>query len=235
MQSAQTGSRNGRESVRTGAVRNPSDTHELPATCRRQAAVIRMLGEAVGEFRQGVRALKAENADLRVENSRLHRELSHGLQSRGPAEASEPLEILFPLDARAPGAARTAVEVYLGGRVAPSALDDAQLLVSELVTNSVCHSGVPAGGTLVLRLQLGWGWCHMEVEDPGHEGAVAPHPADLLNGSGMGLNLVQMLSDRWGVERANERGTRVWAHLRCARVPSGPTPTAARTGDLSPC
>jgi hypothetical protein len=34
----------------------------------------------------------------------------------------------------------------------------------------------------------------------------------------MGLNLVQMLSQRWGVIRPPEGPTRVWAQLSCVRV-----------------
>jgi hypothetical protein len=53
----------------------------------------------------------------------------------------------------------------------------------------------------------------VEVEDPGHDGVIAARPPDPVQGSGMGLNLVQMLSERWGLERAREGGTRVWAQL----------------------
>ena len=34
----------------------------------------------------------------------------------------------------------------------------------------------------------------------------------------MGLNLVQKLSERWGLERSAASGTRVWAQLSCAAV-----------------
>jgi hypothetical protein len=35
------------------------------------------------------------------------------------------------------------------------------------------------------------------------------------------LNLVQMLSERWGLERAREGGTRVWAQLSRGPVGGG--------------
>ena len=38
-------------------------------------------------------------------------------------------------------------------------------------------------------------------------------PASLQAGAGFGLNLVQMLSERWGVERLARGGTQVWAQL----------------------
>ena len=86
---------------------------------------------------------------------------------------------MIALDTRAPGAARDFVVQSLEQRVVAPALDSAQLLVSELVTNSFRHSGELMG----------------EV------------------GSGFGLNLVEMLSERWGVERLVGGGTQVWAQL----------------------
>ena len=44
----------------------------------------------------------------------------------------------------------------------------------------------------------------------------------LANGGGFGLNLVQMLSERWGVERLAGGGTQVWAQLaRAGGVSAG--------------
>jgi hypothetical protein len=51
------------------------------------------------------------------------------------------------------------------------------------------------------------------VEDPGRGGPVAPRPADLLNGGGMGLNLVAAISECWGVIRDRDGRNRVWAQL----------------------
>jgi hypothetical protein len=106
-----------------------------------------------------------------------------------------------------------------------------------LVTNSVLHSDVAAGEDLVVRVHLGKAMCRVGVEDPGHDGVIAPRPADPVKGNGMGLNLVQMLSERWGMERACEGGTRVWAQLSRAPVAAATHPTAngalpfaARTG-----
>src|ERR1700754_2827611 len=92
-------------------------------------------------------------------------------------------------------------------------LDRAQLLTSELVTNSVLHSHAPADASVIFRLELSLGAIRLEVEDPGHGGAVAPRAPDLDGGGGLGLNLVQQLSERWGVERVAGGGTRVWARI----------------------
>ena len=95
-------------------------------------------------------------------------------------------------------------------------LDNALLLVTELVSNSVRHSGMPAGAGVVVGLTLTPADVRIDVDDPGRGGAIAPRPPDPESG-GFGLNLVQTLSERWGVERAAQGGTRVWAQL--ARAP----------------
>ena len=52
----------------------------------------------------------------------------------------------------------------------------------------------------------------LEVEDPGGGGVLAPDPERAAAGR-LGMNLVQSLSECWGVEHAAERGTRAWAYL----------------------
>jgi anti-sigma regulatory factor (Ser/Thr protein kinase) len=122
------------------------------------------------------------------------------------------IELRFALDAHAPGAARDALADGLGTKVPTSVLDDARLLVTELVTNSVCHSGAADDEDVVVRFDLTVGTLRLEVEDPGHDAVIAPRAANLETGGGFGLALVQSLSERWGVERA-AGGTRVWAEL----------------------
>ena len=70
----------------------------------------------------------------------------------------------------------------------------------------------------------------LEVEDPGRGGVIAPRAPDL--GGGFGLNLVQELSERWGLERVAAGGTRVWAQLALASAPaSAEAPGAGHAGD----
>ena len=61
----------------------------------------------------------------------------------------ELVELVIALDTRAPGAARDFVVACLEQRVAAPALDSAQLLVSELVTNSFQHGGAPMDEVIV--------------------------------------------------------------------------------------
>jgi anti-sigma regulatory factor (Ser/Thr protein kinase) len=123
------------------------------------------------------------------------------------------VERAIPLDVHAPGAARHSVAPCLAGQVSASVLETALLLVSELVTNSVRHSGVPHGEPVIVRVHLLGDHCRLEVEDAGFGGVIAPQPQHLADGGGMGLNLVETLSERWGVVRGAEGPTRVWVQL----------------------
>jgi anti-sigma regulatory factor (Ser/Thr protein kinase) len=201
----------------------------LEAKCGRQAIVIERLSEALSTFERGAKALKAENSELRAENDRLrhHRRL----ESRPDrVDGGEATEVAIPLGVQAPGVARSVVAEWLADQVAPCVLETALLLVSELVTNSVRHSGAPEGEDVVVRVDLWRDGCRLEVEDPGRDGVIAPQPHDLLNGGGMGLNLVQLLSERWGVVRAAEGPTRVWAQM-----PRAAARASARGEEADPC
>ena len=192
----------------------PSELERLRRDCRRQALRIETLLEAVSTLSCGAKALKAENADLRAENHRLRGRR----RDQQRVEGEELASVTIPLDVQAPGLARTVVVGCLAEHVVAPVLENAQLLVSELVTNSVRHSGAPEGDDLLLRVHLWRGRCRLEVEDQGRDGVIAPRLPDRAGGSGMGLNLVQMLSERWGVIRASDGPTRVWAQLPCGRA-----------------
>ncbi|MFC5242266.1 ATP-binding protein [Streptomyces atrovirens] len=95
------------------------------------------------------------------------------------------------------------------------------LLVSELVTNAVVHTGRPA----VLRLSLpgedaGETTVRLEVTDRS-ERAPVPRCVDGEATGGRGLALVDGLADRWGWS-AEGAGKRIWCELdRCGQVSDG--------------
>jgi anti-sigma regulatory factor (Ser/Thr protein kinase) len=194
-----------------------SELDELRATCRRQAHVIDALTAAVGTLRRGAQALKAENADLRAQTARARSQRRSPARPHGGVNGSERIEARFALDVHAPAAARSTIADCLGDRVAPAVLDNAMLLATELVTNSVRHSGMPASAGVAVAITITPVNVRLDVDDPGRGGTIAPRPPDEERG-GFGLNLVQTLSERWGVERAAQGGTRVWAQL--SRAPS---------------
>jgi anti-sigma regulatory factor (Ser/Thr protein kinase) len=136
------------------------------------------------------------------------------------SEGTELLEFGLPLDLQAPAAARAIVTTNLRDRVPARVLEHARLLISELVTNSVRHSGATDGERLILRVELSHAALRVGVDDPGRGSVIAPRPPDHDGGGGgFGLNLVHTLSERWGVEHALAGGTRVWAQLPLAATP----------------
>jgi anti-sigma regulatory factor (Ser/Thr protein kinase) len=111
-----------------------------------------------------------------------------------------------------PAAARAWLKWWLDGRVSERTTYDAMLVASELVTNSVVHSGVAAGAPVQLRANLDAGILRLEVGDLGAgTDIVRIPPPDRLSAGGFGLAIVERLGARWGVAHAN--GTRVWCEL----------------------
>ena len=104
--------------------------------------------------------------------------------------------------------ARRAVEA-LAPALDTGVLRDAQLLISELVTNSIKHSG--CDDPVRLRIWTRSSGLKVEVADGGfgfEAGATGAH--DDAEG-GRGLLILETLADRWGVCR--DAGTRVWFEL----------------------
>ncbi|MEA2246919.1 MAG: serine/threonine-protein kinase RsbW [Solirubrobacteraceae bacterium] len=114
-------------------------------------------------------------------------------------------------------AARAGMARGLSGHVSAVVLADAQLLVSELVTNSVRHAGLTPHDFVRVGAEVVDGVLLIEVDDPGTAGTVAPRAADMGRGGGFGLRIVEAVSRRWGIQRNGQ--TRVWAELLCAAPP----------------
>lgn len=93
-------------------------------------------------------------------------------------------------------------------------IDSAPLLGTEVVTNSVRHSGAPTAHAVAARVQVTRTTVRLEVEDSGRGGMIARRPPDPERGGGFGWRLVQALSERSGLERVAEGGTRLWAQPR---------------------
>ena len=90
-------------------------------------------------------------------------------------------------------------------------LEDAQLLVSELVTNAIRHAGLEQDATIRLVVETDDHGMRVEVCDRGPGFELSEPAPDPSRPSGWGLYLVRELSDRWGIDRDGE--TRVWFEL----------------------
>jgi anti-sigma regulatory factor (Ser/Thr protein kinase) len=202
---------------------------ELRTACRRQAALIDALARAVGDLRSGASALKAENAELRLERRRLYQQDAH-VAIAGASGRGSSVEQQVALGMSAPATARCIVATALAEHVAPSVIERAKLTISELITNSVRHGVVPEGGYAVVRLELTDARLRLEVEDPGGGGAVTRRRADARSVGGFGLHVVETLSERWGSERCASGAMRVWAELSLRPTVTDEDPAATKAG-----
>jgi len=87
-------------------------------------------------------------------------------------------------------------------------VEDAQLVVTELVTNALVH----AGSTCELSARLAGGVLRLEVADTGR-GVPDPQLPEPFEERGRGLLLVSALSTAWGTEGADGGRKVVWAEL----------------------
>jgi anti-sigma regulatory factor (Ser/Thr protein kinase) len=114
----------------------------------------------------------------------------------------------FRMSPWAPGQARLWL-LERGGDLPQDHLDLLLLLLSELVTNSVRHSGVAPGDRVEIGLERWEGTIHVDVQDPGH----GFDRRDLRPGP-HGLEIVEAGADRWGIEDSGL--TTVWFELDVA-------------------
>jgi anti-sigma regulatory factor (Ser/Thr protein kinase) len=218
--------RNGRG--RSSGPTTLSEVDVLRATCTRQSLVIDKLSEAVSILRRGAAALKAENSALRAENASAHNELASHPRVAVDFEEHQLIELRLPLDRRACSVARSAVTEFICGRISSDCVANTQLLITELISNSVRHSNASPCEPIVIRVQFSAGTLRLSVEDSGASREFGVRPANLQTGTGFGLNLLEALSDQWAVEPVPEGGTRVWADVSAKDTPRG-----ARTPSLN--
>lgn len=120
------------------------------------------------------------------------------------------LELELPGTRRAPGLARRALEGHLDGAVSDEDRSTLALLVSELVTNAVRHTGAEETPVLLVVASSA-GRIRVEVHDRGpgfQRQPPRPHPD---GDGGYGLVLVERMADRWGV--TGRDGSQVWFEL----------------------
>jgi anti-sigma regulatory factor (Ser/Thr protein kinase) len=141
-----------------------------------------------------------------------HRDTLNGGESSVSQTDTEALREAFDLAARNTSAAEArhrTLAWLLRHSVGQEPAEAAVLVISELVTNAVVHSG---SSVISCTLRLGGGLLHIEVTDQGTgqgEPAVREPSADDV--SGRGLLLVSALSKGWGVSPASPSGLTVWA------------------------
>jgi anti-sigma regulatory factor (Ser/Thr protein kinase) len=159
-------------------------------------------------------------------------------QREGPATRDRTL-ILPPADT-APRAARAALRDCLAQWNLGHLQDDAELILDELVANSVCASKAaapqgeePAAITVKIAVEDD-DLLLLQAWDPDP----APPPPDYTPGtwdeSGRGLMIVKALAHHWGTTPGPNGGKHVHATLRTANQPPGDGPPAPSSTGRKP-
>lgn len=131
-----------------------------------------------------------------------------------PMTASPTATVTLAADARNVSRARRVLQDAMVGGGRDDDVDAALVALSELVTNAFVHAGTEAK-VVVWSTSAG---TRVEVEDGGAHLPVRRNFADTA-ATGRGLQLVEELTDRWGVERRGG-GKVVWFELGQAVVPA---------------
>jgi anti-sigma regulatory factor (Ser/Thr protein kinase) len=117
----------------------------------------------------------------------------------------------FVAEAQAPRAARRELE-SLDRELSADELWRLELLVSELLTNSVLHAGLGGRGIVTIDVEVTESRVRVEVRDRGM-GFEPEVPTEPLAGH-WGMRLLDRLADHWQVD--GSRGTAVLFELRRA-------------------
>jgi anti-sigma regulatory factor (Ser/Thr protein kinase) len=120
-----------------------------------------------------------------------------------------PRHVVLPADVTAPRTARAFLAAACCGRHEAAVVAEAQLLVSELVTNAVRYGAPP----IELQIRCAGG-DHLQVRVRDSErGTPAPRAPGPDAEGGRGLLLVDLVSEEWGHEDDGD-GKAVWFTLR---------------------
>lgn len=157
-------------------------------------------------LRSQVEGYVLKNADLDVLIN-----LLTGLAERNPAQTAA---LHLARDLRSAADARRFVTAFCAEWECAAVVDDALLVVSELVANAVTHAATDCD----LRLLLSSARLRIEVEDSG-AGSPDLAAATTDDERGRGLFLVSALSTAWGVDSVPNQRKRVWADLQLAPTP----------------
>jgi anti-sigma regulatory factor (Ser/Thr protein kinase) len=96
--------------------------------------------------------------------------------------------------------------------VTTTVVDEAEIVVSELVSNAVRHARPLPDGMLRVHWKVKAGVVEVEVTDGGGDSTPRPAPRTVWAPSGRGLRIVRSLAHEWGVTE-DRNGSTVWASL----------------------
>jgi anti-sigma B factor antagonist len=148
-------------------------------------------------------------------------------------EVTESSALLLPFTASSVGVARRhLVSDLIEAGVCASAVTDAALVISELLSNALQHAEPLPGAGIRVAWDLDTDSVRVAVSDGG--GPTRPElgePTPTTTG-GRGLRIVARLSRRWGTLSDGE-GTTVWAEVLVMPLEAVAVPAAAAEGGLA--
>lgn len=120
--------------------------------------------------------------------------------------------IQLPLASSTPSIARTKLAGFLTvNRASEQVIDDALIVLSEMIANAVNHGSPDDEGTIEISWSIHQGLLEISVLDAGAGTSLKPVDFDADSLSGRGLSIINRVADRWWVDMA--QGTRVNVEL----------------------
>ncbi len=122
--------------------------------------------------------------------------------------------ISLPFASSTPSIARTKLAGFLTiNRVPPTIIDNALIVISEMIANAVSHGVPTSDGTVEISwsINAAGDLLELSVHDAGEGGSLDPIDFDEDSLSGRGLAIINRVADRWWVDMSE--GTRVNAEL----------------------
>jgi two-component sensor histidine kinase len=146
-------------------------------------------------------------------------------------EVTESSDLLLPFAAASVGVARRRlVSDLIQGGMRGSVVTDAALVLSELLSNALCHATPLPGSDLRVAWCQQAGSVRVSVTDGGAQTVPELGEPDPYTTGGRGLRIVERLSLCWGTRRDDE-GTTVWAEVPVPQLTTVAVPaTAAKRG-----
>lgn len=131
----------------------------------------------------------------------------------GEIGAGHTRTIRVPWDAASVTKVRRAVVSDLRARgVGPDVVDEAEIVVSELVANALRHARPLSDGAVRVHWKVKDPVVEVEVSDGGGPTSPRPAPPSTWAQAGRGLRIVRSLAHEWGVQD-DRSGCTVWVAL----------------------
>ncbi|WP_308404402.1 ATP-binding protein [Streptomyces sp. ATCC 21386] len=133
-----------------------------------------------------------------------------------PCASRQPWDLTFTADPEEVAALRHLMSLHLGLWGLREVVDEAQLCVSELVSNVITHVG--PGTPATLAVSMSGTHLRIEVHDPDTRALPTLMDVDADAEGGRGMALVDAVADRWGVQLHDGRKV-TWCELNTGAMP----------------